>query len=80
MQISELSRRTGVSVSSLRYYEQENLITPQRLENGYRMFDEIAVERVKAIRFRLNTTQIERVLDCDEKNTLPERNPVCEGM
>ena len=34
MRISEISRRTGVSVRSLRYYEQKRLLCSRRLENG----------------------------------------------
>jgi DNA-binding transcriptional MerR regulator len=84
MRIGELSRRTGISVRSLRYYEQKNLIQSKRLENGYREFDEIAVERVKAIQLYfglgLNTDQIEKILNCGVRHTLPHKNPVCEGI
>jgi DNA-binding transcriptional MerR regulator len=34
----------------LRYYEEQRLITPRRLENGYREYDEYLVERVQKIR------------------------------
>ena len=43
MRISELSRRTGVSIRSLRYYEQKRLLCARRLSNGYRDLDEEAV-------------------------------------
>jgi DNA-binding transcriptional MerR regulator len=33
MRIHELARRTGVSIRSLRYYEQKQLITARRLNN-----------------------------------------------
>lgn len=36
MRIGELSRRTGVSVRMLRYYEQQGLLRPARTESGYR--------------------------------------------
>lgn len=36
MQIGELSRRTGISVRMLRYYEEEGLLRPSRRESGYR--------------------------------------------
>ncbi|MGG4343655.1 MerR family DNA-binding transcriptional regulator [Paenibacillus lautus] len=32
--ISELSRKTGVSLRSLRYYEEKELLSPTRLQNG----------------------------------------------
>ncbi|MFY3382931.1 MerR family DNA-binding transcriptional regulator [Paracidovorax sp. MALMAid1276] len=40
MQISELARRTGVSVHALRHYERQGLIRPRRLANGYREYPE----------------------------------------
>ncbi|WP_232030057.1 MerR family transcriptional regulator [Brevibacillus brevis] len=47
--ISELSRKTGVSLRSLRYYEEKELLTPTRLENGYRQYTESEIERVRMI-------------------------------
>ena len=40
MRIGELSERTGASTRSLRYYERKGIISGERLENGYRDFDE----------------------------------------
>jgi DNA-binding transcriptional MerR regulator len=34
MRIGELSRRTGVSQRSLRYYEEQGLLMPARLASG----------------------------------------------
>ena len=50
MRIGELSRRTGVSVRSLRYYEEERLIQPTRSGNGYRDYGDGAEELVQQIR------------------------------
>ena len=36
MKIGELSRRSGVSVRMLRYYEQQGLLQPRRTASGYR--------------------------------------------
>lgn len=49
MRIGELSARTGVSIRSLRYYDNMGLLGAERLENGYREFDESAVRRVQEI-------------------------------
>ncbi len=46
MRIGELAERTGVSVRSLRYYETEGLLRPDRCVNGYRSFTEEDVARV----------------------------------
>ena len=46
MRIGELARRTGVSVRSLRYYEEQGLLTSTRTASGQRQYDESAVEHV----------------------------------
>lgn len=45
MHIRELSKVTGVSLRSLRYYEQKHLLSPARSENGYRIYEDIDVKR-----------------------------------
>ncbi|GAA3278685.1 MerR family transcriptional regulator [Paenarthrobacter aurescens] len=50
MKISELAARTGVATRMLRYYEEQGLITPHRLANGYRDYDSYLVDRVTKIR------------------------------
>ncbi|WP_246079303.1 MerR family transcriptional regulator [Paenibacillus piri] len=40
---------TGVSLRSLRYYEEKQLLNPVRLENGYREYDESHIEQVRII-------------------------------
>ena len=82
MRISEVSRRTGVSIRSLRYYEQKRLLCARRLENGYRDLDEEVIERVQTIQMYLGlgltTEQIEEILDCTETSPFPQPLPVCE--
>ena len=82
MRISEVSRRTGVSIRSLRYYEQKQLLCARRLENGYRDLDEETVERVQTIQMYLGlgltTQQIEEILQCSGDSSLPQPLPVCE--
>lgn len=50
MRIGELSRRTGVPSRMLRYYEEQGLITPTRLDNGYREYDDYLIDRVGKIK------------------------------
>jgi DNA-binding transcriptional MerR regulator len=50
MIIGELSARTGVSTRSLRYYEKLGLLTADRSDNGYRHYDEDAVQAALTIR------------------------------
>jgi len=49
MRIGELATRTGVSVRSLRYYEEQRLLTAERSSGGHRHYPEPAVERVALI-------------------------------
>ena len=50
MKIQELERRTGLERPSIRFYEKEGLLTPARLENGYREYSEADVELLKKIK------------------------------
>ncbi|TVZ84198.1 MerR family transcriptional regulator [Streptomyces sp. BK340] len=50
MKIGELARRAGVTIKAVRYYESLGLITPRRLANGYRDYDEDDVRMVREIR------------------------------
>src|SRR5436305_5288373 len=84
MRISEVSHRTGVSIRSLRYYEQKRLLCTRRLENGYRDLDEETVERVQTIQMYLglglSTEQIEEILQCAAGSPLPQPLPICEEV
>ena len=53
MLIGELAKRTLCSVRVIRHYEQCGLLMSQRGGNGYRQFDEAAVEHVTRIRVLL---------------------------
>ncbi|WP_432991423.1 GNAT family N-acetyltransferase [Dactylosporangium sp. CA-233914] len=68
MRIGELSKRTGTPARLLRYYEEQGLLTPRRLDNGYRDYGEHLVDRVQQIRGLLDaglpTRLIKNVLPC----------------
>lgn len=68
MRVGELSRRTGASVRSLRYYEECGLIGADRSSSGQRHFEESVVGRVLLIRqllaAGLGTATIADVLPC----------------
>ncbi|MER7182388.1 MerR family transcriptional regulator, partial [Streptomyces hyaluromycini] len=49
MRIGELAARTGVSVRSLRYYEEQGLLVSTRSSGGQRHFAEGDIERVDFI-------------------------------
>ena len=44
MKIGEVAKRAGVSARSLRYYEEQGLLSPDRHANGYRDYGEDSVE------------------------------------
>ncbi|GAA3242668.1 MerR family transcriptional regulator [Streptomyces sp. XM83C] len=83
MRIGEMVRRTGVSERLLRYYEEQGLLTPERLPSGYRVYSEADVETVRRIRVLLAaglpTATIARTLPCirDDGSSLA---PVCTGL
>lgn len=68
MRIGELACRTGVTTRTLRYYEEQNLLHPNREANGYRSYPEGAVLRVEQVRgllaAGLSTCVIRIVLPC----------------
>lgn len=88
MRIGELSKRTGASVRSLRYYEKKGLISSERRENDYRDFDETQIERVRDVQFYLglglSTDHIGGSLDCKGRDGPPEKDPEvteqCENL
>ncbi|ACQ78929.1 transcriptional regulator, MerR family [Beutenbergia cavernae DSM 12333] len=49
MRISEVSARSGVPASTLRYYEAEGLLPAARAENGYREYEPTALDRLAFI-------------------------------
>jgi DNA-binding transcriptional MerR regulator len=51
MRIGEAARRSGLSTSTIRYYEDIGLIPrPPRTENGYRDYDSEVVDRLRFVR------------------------------
>ena len=49
MRISEVSKRTGISATALRYYESIGLLTPARALNGYRDYTPDVLSRLDLI-------------------------------
>jgi DNA-binding transcriptional MerR regulator len=50
MRISELAKLSNTPARSLRYYEEQGLIKPSRLENGYRDYQPYLIDRAVQIR------------------------------
>ena len=49
MRIGELAEQAGVSVRSLRYYEQQSLLSSERSGSGQRLYGAEDVQRVRLI-------------------------------
>jgi DNA-binding transcriptional MerR regulator len=68
MKIGELAARTGVSERSLRYYEEQGMIAPERTSGGQRRYTQAAVDRVIRIQelyaAGLSSSRIARLLPC----------------
>lgn len=68
MRIGELSRRTGVTVRMLRYYEQQGLIASERTGTGQRTYPPTTPDRVGLLRALfapgLSSRRIAQVLPC----------------
>ncbi|MCX4978988.1 MULTISPECIES: MerR family transcriptional regulator [unclassified Streptomyces] len=83
MLIGELSRRTGVSTRSLRYYEQQGLLAAGRTANGYRDYDESVVVRAANIqgllRAGLTVDDIREPLGHGCLDEPLDQLPLCEG-
>ena len=50
MNIKEIEERSGLPRSGIRYYEAEGLLSPARLENGYRDYSEADLETLLKIK------------------------------
>jgi DNA-binding transcriptional MerR regulator len=70
MRIGELARRAGVSVRSLRYYEEQGLLVSTRSASGQRHYAEDDVERVVFLQRMyaagLSSRTIYQVLPCTD--------------
>ncbi|RXZ83083.1 MerR family transcriptional regulator [Paenibacillaceae bacterium] len=69
MKISQLANLTGVSIRSIRHYEEKGLISASRLANNYREFDESVVDTIHTIQLYLGlgltTDLIKNIMYCE---------------
>ena len=73
MKIGDLARSTGVSVRSLRYYEQRRLLVARRTPGGQRLYEQDAIERVTLIKelfaAGLSSDGVVQLLPCADSGT-----------
>lgn len=55
LKIGELAQTTGASVRSIRHYDEQGLLASTRSDNGYRLFQPIAITQVKQIQRLIGT-------------------------
>lgn len=72
MRIGDLAQRIGLSIRTIRYYEEIGLVVPfGRTKGGFRLYTEAGVERlvlVKAVRpLRLNLDETREMLDARDR-------------
>lgn len=77
LRIGDVAGRAGVSTRSLRYYEEQGLLTSERSSTGQRTYAESAVERVRLIQqfftAGLSSRLILQILPCvDTGEATPE--------
>ena len=86
MKINELSKLTGFSVPTLRYYEDLGLLKPKRLGNNYRDYSEADVnwinfiKRAKMTGMTLATMKNYSDLREQGNSTIPERIKILEAQ
>jgi MerR family redox-sensitive transcriptional activator SoxR len=75
--ISEVSRRSGVATSALRFYEDQGLIHAERTDAGHRRYPRAVIRRVAFVvfaqRIGLSLDEIRRELAKLPKHRVPER-------
>jgi MerR family copper efflux transcriptional regulator len=81
MRIGELSERSGVPSTALRYYEQAGLLpAPSRTSSGYRVYDADVLPRLKFIRAAqavgLSLADIREILRIRDSGSPPCRHVV----
>lgn len=54
MNIGEVEKRTGISKKTIRFYEEQELLNPERAENGYRVYGQKDIDALLEIKFLRN--------------------------
>lgn len=74
MQIGVVAERVGLSLRTIRYYEEVGLVTPaERSAGGFRLYDESALDRLRLIKqmkpLEFSLEQMRDLLDTVEELT-----------
>ncbi len=67
MKIKQVEELVGINSKTIRFYEDQGLLTPKRADNGYREYHEPEIVRLKQIKFLrklgVPISQIQRLLE-----------------
>jgi DNA-binding transcriptional MerR regulator len=88
-QIGKVAERVGLSLRTVRYYEEMGLVTPQRTDGGFRLYTEANIERLlmikqmKPLGFSVEETrellEVRDVLRSLDRND-PKRPPAADKL
>jgi len=77
LKIGEVALRTGLSVKTIRYYEEIGLLAPtvERSAAGYRLFDAQVLNRLAFVKrsqsLGLSLTEVQQILRVHDQGELP---------
>jgi MerR family transcriptional regulator, copper efflux regulator len=76
LQIGQVSKKSGMSIDTIRYYEKEGLLKhPTRSNGGFRIYPPEAVEQLVFIRkaqdMGLTLKEIKQIMCCGDKGLEP---------
>ncbi|MFC7686293.1 MerR family transcriptional regulator [Ureibacillus sp. GCM10028918] len=78
VQIKEFASKYKLTTDTVRYYEKEGMILPNRLNNGYRFYDETCEKNIKFIlvlkQLKFSLQEIKMLLLLDNREPTNECN------
>lgn len=75
MNIHEIETELGIPRASVRYYEKEGLLSPQRGENNYRIYTQAEVETLKKIRLLRELSMPVETIRAVQRGRCPSPTP-----
>ncbi|QIM68728.1 MULTISPECIES: Cd(II)/Pb(II)-responsive transcriptional regulator [Basfia] len=82
MKINELSKKSGINLETIRYYEKTGLLPePKRAANGYRVYDQQSLSQLNFIKScRWLGFSIDEIKQLNELKNTPKHHCVADEM